>query len=357
MENSPNTGGPPRQQKPGSLIKTPRFVLGETLMRKCFLHIGTHKTATTSIQRVLFSHARDLEIDGFLYPAVGRPDDAPAGHHNLAWEISGDRRFRSDFGTAGDLVRELATTSRDIIISSEDFESSAYHCDRFESFLDAIQKLGIEMSLVIFLRNQIDYAESLYSTLVLFGFTQPFSAFCDDILQAGEVRWREWIFPFCYDKFVGDLETFGNVEVIARSYDRPATGSPVLEFLSAVGLAPQRYGGNELPHDNLRPDLADCIRHYWRNRAGYSLDDRDFEAFLAPFRQARAGWPTMSSACRARFATAFDERNRRLCERLRLPLLELTARGEATAGPPLDEIFSSDTAMKFAVKAEPNRQR
>jgi hypothetical protein len=326
-------------------------------MRKCFLHIGTHKTATTSVQHLLDGHPRELEIDGFLYPAVGRPDDAPTGHHNLAWEISGDRRFRSDFGTAGDLVRQLATTSRNIVLSSEDFESSVYFRGRFESFLGAIQKLGIEISLVIFLRNQIDYAESLYSTLLLFGFTQPFSAFCDDILAAGEVRWREWIFPFRYDKYLAGLESIANIDMIVRSYDRPATGSPVLEFLSAIGLAPQRYLGNELPQDNLRPDLADCIRHYWRNRAGYSLDDRDFETFLAPFRQTGAGWPTMSPASRARFAAAFDECNRRLCERLRLPPLELTPQGGANGGPPLDEIFPSDTAMKFAVKAEPNTQR
>jgi hypothetical protein len=326
-------------------------------MRKCFLHIGTHKTATTSIQRVLGGHSRELEIDGFLYPAVGRPDDAPTGHHNLAWEISGDRRFRSGFGTAGDLVRELATTSRNIIISSEDFESSAYHRDRFESFLGAIQKLGIEISLVIFLRNQVGYAESLYSTLLQFGFTQPFSAFCDDILVTGEIRWREWIFPFRYDKYLTGLENIANIHMIVRSCDRPATGSPVLEFLSAVGLAPQRYVGNELPHDNPRPDLGDCIRHYWRNRAGYSLDDRDFETFLVPFRQGSAAWPTMSPASRARFAAAFDEHNRRLCKRLRLPPLELTPQGEANGGPPLDEIFSSDIGMKLTVEAEPNKRR
>jgi hypothetical protein len=326
-------------------------------MRKCFLHIGTHKTATTSIQRLLDSHPQELERDGFLYPAVGRPDDAPAGHHNLAWEITGDRRFRPDFGTEADLVRELASSGRNIVLSSEDFESSVYFRGRFESFLGAIQKLGIEISLVVFLRNQISYAESLYSTLLLLGFTQPFSAFCDDILAAGEVRWREWIFSFRYDKFVDDLEAFGNVEIVARSYDQPAAGSPVLEFLSAVGLAPQPYVGNELPHDNPRPDIGDCIRHYWKNRAGYSLNDRDFETFLAPFRQGSAAWPTMSPASRARFAAAFDERNRRLCERLRLPPLELTPQGEANGGPPLDEIFPSDIAMKLTVEAEPNRRR
>src|ERR1700730_1496523 len=128
-------------------------------MRQCFLHIGTHKTATTSVQHLLDGHPRELEASGLLYPKVGRPDEAAAGHHNLAWEIASDRRVRPGFGTADDLIRELANTSQNVILSSEDFESSVHHRDRFESFIQAIQSLGIQMSLVIFLRNQIDYAE------------------------------------------------------------------------------------------------------------------------------------------------------------------------------------------------------
>jgi hypothetical protein len=311
-------------------------------MRKCFLHIGTHRTATTSIQRLLDNHPQELVRDGFLYPAAGRPEDAPAGHHNLAWEISGDRRFRPEFGAKETLIRELVNTSRNIIISSEDFECAAYARDRFQNFVAAIQKLDVEVSLVIFLRNQISYAESLYSILLLFGFTQPFSAFCDEILATGEVRWREWIFPFRYDKFVADLEAFDNVEIIARSYDQPAAGSPVLEFLAAVGLAPQRYVGGELPHDNPRPDLGDCIRRYWRNRAGCLLDDRDLEPLLSPFRQAGVAWPAMSPAGRARFVAAFGEPNRYVREKYRLPSFELAGEGDPSAVPSLDEFFASE---------------
>ena len=324
-------------------------------MRKCFLHIGTHRTATTSIQRLLDGHPQELELDGFLYPLVGRPEDAPAGHHNLAWQISGDRRFRPDFGTQEALLREIANTSRNIILSSEDFTCSAYSREQFESFIAAIEQLGIRVNVIFFLRNQIEYAESLYAILLLFGFTRPFSAFCDEILTAGEVRWRKWIFPFRYDKFLGDLESRASVEIMARSYDRPAAGSVVLEFLAAVGLPPRRYIGSELPHDNRRPDLGDCIRRYWRNRAGYSLDDRDLESLLGPSRLSKPDWPTMSPALRARFAATFAAPNYDLCKKFRVPAFELTRRANAASGPPLDEVFTSHMPMKAAIDNESNK--
>ena len=148
-------------------------------MRKCFLHVGTHKTATTSIQHFLDSHPQELARSGYLYPRVGRPEEARAGHHNIAWEISGDRRFRADYGDGEALIREIADTDHNIIISSEDFECSAHHAGKFGKFIVAIQKLGIRMSVIVYLRSQIDYAESLYCTLLQFGFDQPFSLFCE----------------------------------------------------------------------------------------------------------------------------------------------------------------------------------
>lgn len=74
--------------------------------RKCFIHIGTHKTGTTSIQHLLIRNSSALRERGYCYPQAGRLELSP-GHHNLAWEISSDHRFRDNYGSIGDVIKEV----------------------------------------------------------------------------------------------------------------------------------------------------------------------------------------------------------------------------------------------------------
>jgi hypothetical protein len=312
--------------------------------RRCVVHIGTHKTATTSIQRLLHSHRQELTSSGWLYPRAGRPADAPAGHHNLAWEISGDRRFRAGWGTAEALLGEIAGTDRSIIISSEDFECSTHHAERFEKFITAIRLLGIRVSLIAYLRNQIDYAESLYATLVMHGLAQPFGGFCDEILATGEVRWREWIFPFRYDTFFARLATLDDVEVIARSFDHPALGSTVLDFFSVAGRGEPLLSPENIPRENERPDLGTVIRRYLANQAETSVTDAAAEDIITSLRDHAVPRPSMSTARQARFVDAFEKSNQATCVKFGLPAFERMRRARlaAAAGPALDDIFGPD---------------
>src|SRR3954449_4869255 len=93
-------------------------------MRRCFLHIGTPKTGTSSLQAILSTHQDELRQHGFLYPRAGR---VPMGaHHNISMELSGARRFRSEFGTIEDLLSEIDGTRNDIVLSSEGFCRNAH---------------------------------------------------------------------------------------------------------------------------------------------------------------------------------------------------------------------------------------
>jgi hypothetical protein len=96
-------------------------------MRQCFIHVGTHKTGTTSLQRALSRHQETLRSRRYLYPRTSRPPQAPDGHHNVALEISGDRRFRSEYGTLEDLIAEIqGARDHHILLSSEDLFSSDF---------------------------------------------------------------------------------------------------------------------------------------------------------------------------------------------------------------------------------------
>jgi hypothetical protein len=108
-------------------------------MRKCLVHIGTHKTGSTSIQGMLKGHRPELAQHGFFYPTAGIPSGLLARH--IAWELSGDHRFRPDHGTVNDLLNEIDESELDIVISSEDFECAAHNTAILETFIEALTQL------------------------------------------------------------------------------------------------------------------------------------------------------------------------------------------------------------------------
>jgi len=74
--------------------------------RRVLLHVGLHKTGSTALQRFLANAAEELRVRGVLYPVSGRPANSE-GHHNIAWQMGGDRRFRSFAGTLDDVASEI----------------------------------------------------------------------------------------------------------------------------------------------------------------------------------------------------------------------------------------------------------
>src|SRR5204862_1632178 len=72
--------------------------------RELLLHVGTHKTGTTSLQVTLADLSADLAARGILYPETGR---VGAGHHNIAWGLVGDRRFDRGVGYLDELADEI----------------------------------------------------------------------------------------------------------------------------------------------------------------------------------------------------------------------------------------------------------
>jgi hypothetical protein len=83
-----------------------------------YIHIGTPKTGTTSLQAFLTEHAAALEARGVIYPAVGRTHRGK--HHSLKAEL------RSTVGLGGPAwqeLRELRNSKPDhrVLISEESF--------------------------------------------------------------------------------------------------------------------------------------------------------------------------------------------------------------------------------------------
>ena len=285
--------------------------------RRCLVHIGAHKTGTTTIQHALSTRQARLAELGYLYPRIGRPAMAPHGHHNIAWEISNDYRYAPDRGSVADLFEEICASVHDVILSSEDFEISAYRTERFEAFINGLSNCGLDVVIVFYVRNQIDYARSLYLALVGWGLDKTFGEFIDEIVENGQFHLREWTYPFDYDDFVRRLQGINNIEVMVRSYDSLAQGEIVADFLSIVDLNSADLRLDEKSKLNEHRSVPAAAELFYSNRTGHKITapERSVLAELLPPQAAQAD---LSAAAKLRLIDRFGGSNERLCERLGL---------------------------------------
>lgn len=124
------------------------------------LHIGRHKTGSTAIQVYCVKNAERLAQQGVLYPQAGRPDIAPNGHHQLAWDLAKDGLNSTAFQALRDELE--GSDCHHAIISSECFDELAPdHIATFAEFLK-----DHRVRIVVYLRNQVEAMESMYRTNV-----------------------------------------------------------------------------------------------------------------------------------------------------------------------------------------------
>lgn len=90
------------------------------MRRKFYVHIGPHKSGSSTIQHFLLSNKKRLEKVGMLYPKAGLIFE---GQHNLVKDIRTDDATQPMFGGIKALQDELKDWEGDVIISSENFDS------------------------------------------------------------------------------------------------------------------------------------------------------------------------------------------------------------------------------------------
>lgn len=208
--------------------------------KTAFVHAGTHKTGTTSLQAMLAANAKMLRSAGVLVPLAGRIERGSAGHHNVAWELLRDPRFDPRRGTLDALLREIAAADEPVAcISSEDFELLHGDAAALERLRDGLLAIGYDPTIVLYLRPQADYLESLYAEL-LKAWDVGFEEFFEAILARGAFGPSLFDYERLTDAFA---QTFGREHVVVRPYRataRPEALQREFVELLAPGAVPLR---------------------------------------------------------------------------------------------------------------------
>lgn len=245
-------------------------------LKTCFIHIGTHKTGTSSVQAFLRINDLLLGERGVFVPRFGRPlnhfaNDQKCGHHNVPWEMLEGAQFEPENGGLLDVVHRVYQSGLPVaVISSEDFsllyQQPGALAKINETFLDA----GYQPKPILYLRSRGNYVDSLYAELLKHGIRRSYDDFLEEILEAGAARFDGRSFPFQYSAIADAYaDAFGKQNLVVRSYDLVGSGNDLLlDFLKIVvpGFNTNEFSDFEPTDGRQNPSLStrDSLNAMWR---------------------------------------------------------------------------------------------
>ncbi len=213
-------------------------------MRMAYVHVGTHKTGTTSIQAMLGANDTLLADRGILIPRTGRPACGTGAHHNIAFELAQSPQFDPALGTLVALLEEIsAAGAPTVVLSSEEFESLSFNRGGLQRLFTGLLGIGYDVRVMLYLRPQADYIESLYATIAAGGWPVDFAPFVATLLERGTYGDATVDYLRLVDAFATG---FHRDRLIVRPYRSNAAPERLLrEFLGIIGAG-------EVPIDALR---------------------------------------------------------------------------------------------------------
>jgi hypothetical protein len=296
---------------------------------KAFLHIGTEKTGTTTIQHFFARNRSNLLEDGFLYPCSpgeANPIIGETNHIKLAAfameenKIQNPRnllgitdsekvlKFRNEF--KNNLAQELdKTQAKSVIFSNEHCSSRLVTKEEIERLKNFLEDFFEEIKIIIYLRRQDKFLLSTYSTAVLGGRTEPFCMPGQTAIERRYDYWKilsKWEAVFGKDKIVvrvfereqmlgGDLlkdfsnllninitERYESIKTLNQSLDVCS-----LEFLRTINPYLPKFQENKINKSRL--DIVNSIATYSKyhsNEKNISMPREMIEEFMLNFEES-----------------------------------------------------------------------
>lgn len=285
-------------------------------MREFVVHCGLHKTGTTALQNFLTANRAVLRQNGVLYPTTGTPPGL-TGQHNIAWQLARDRRYRSAWGDLDALFREIGAFDGRVLLSSEEFESSILHPDRWPRLAGRAQALGFAVRFVVYWREVSAQLQSVYLQKLRSGYGQEFSLAARLIVEEGSLRWNDGQICCNRPAIRKTLAAVPGVSVVYRDYETLSGGSTVTDFCDALGLTGIEWQHGQADRANDRDPVEISLLRFLNAREPPQADSwQAFEAFIR---------------------SIFAGRTLKLVvpERLRRVLTARLAPGEAVPPPPV----------------------
>lgn len=198
--------------------------------RVCYLHIGPHKTGTTSIQNALLANEERLAGIGLSYPTPADPVTGKRriNHTPLSRNpnfVKHDDLKRAPFWK--DLHARLETLTGSMILSTEHFAQTLRDPERYDRIVDFLHGHGFRIVVVAYVRDQPAWLNSWYTQDQRnFASLLNFQEFRDDAIERGLLD------PNAYLKRPIEDE---RIEVRVVSFEQAVRTGLAKSFLDALG--------------------------------------------------------------------------------------------------------------------------
>jgi len=219
------------------------------MKRKLFLHIGSHRTATTSIQRFLNANFTPLNAQGVLFP-YKEPRHVRLMNQIFAGETS-SAQVAEDLNSRAD---SKSIPIHSIILSDEDIST------RPDPGILAEFRAHFDVKIVFSLRRQDTWLESWYFQNIKWQWNAHLSH-CDFdtfLTQRDDFHWIN------YDRYIALLEAlFGTENILLTIFEKAQMPEgPVIDFCRLVGLdTAQGFTDPQHMNASMSAEMVEFIRH------------------------------------------------------------------------------------------------
>jgi len=232
------------------------------MKKKLFIHIGTHKTGSTAIQRTLLAARRELRNEGIIY--LPAPPPVYRSTPYIANLTGRDAEMVRD--SQNWLLQETEKQSAEdkFLISYEGFSGSLRTGYRNSGIVaECLREMtgSFDVHIIAYLRRQDSFIEAAYTEMIHAGALS--STFPEFVISLGERPFDWQLFLSSYAKH------FGKESITVRRYDKeflPTDQSIIEDFAGVIG--------------------SECLKEtelgYSPNR-GYSRDALEIARLCGPY--------------------------------------------------------------------------
>ncbi len=244
-------------------------------MKTAYIHIGTHKTGTTSIQNFLFNNKRKLIDRGFLYPLSGISRRKNSfGHSHLVAVILENTEADTYNPNAGGWQEVLAEANslqeKNLVISSENFCISKFNLEQIYQIKNYLSQYTVK--IIIYLRRPDDYLSSKYCQLIRAGkYSDSFKQYLRD---------QKWICDY-YQLLKPWQQVFGRKNIIVRVFEKEQLKNGLIDdFLDSIKYPQDRSELIKTPRQNISPSVKQIKINQYCNKIAkdwFSLTPKKYQ--------------------------------------------------------------------------------
>lgn len=254
-------------------------------MSKVILHIGTHKTATTTIQDMFWTNADLLAEHGVIYPKLPRY----TGHHGMVVNWGAMPKFYALEQGSHAALREIAEahgdSDRTVFLSSEEFSRS----NPLASLGEVREALAgfDEIEVICVLRTQWQFLQSIYLEVSKSGVPARPPLYVTPVIESGLCQGL-WV---DYNRILDGLEeVFAPEEIRLYDFDqcRKSEGGILGTMLRHLGV-------------DITPDQMETVNAGVSNASPLSLASFSANILSEPRVAKRALVESAAEALKAEF--------------------------------------------------------